>query len=451
MRLVRRPLPSFVAGADFVSIEAAAQKSYGIEKRYLCPPPMVRIEGPMKSLASKPRLSMSVVSEAKERTAQERATIAEPHMRAFFRGLHVSAPAKSKVKSFSLDLSLHSPPPPSTIHTELQQRALESHPSGVDLAPAFASFASANITIISKPSKKTIKARDTTSCIFAGSTICLHTRVNSQTVRTKYMAIDEGELCPRQSQWTAFSIHVLRRAGESLPDADERRGPNKARYAANTVTYGSEILLTDLMTGVSSEPLVVRKVEKKRVVLDADGPVSQLQKLAFSRVSDGRAMYLSAAPDGMDSKGNEVKQSEEGVKETGRKRKREEDVEDDDKPLKLVLTYQYPIAVHPAIEGGDAESYEVDDLMTWTVTGISALFPREELKIASASILTFHLFFSPSIWQIRSRTPSLTPLLALNSPSQRRPSPLSRPCRPHPSTMAQRTRSRSRSCRFPSE
>lgn len=355
-------------GADDFALDAAAQKSYGTEKRYLCPPPMVRIEGPIKALALKPKLQITVMSETREAQVNERASVTEPHMRAFFRGLHVGG-ATAKGKSFGLELTLHTPPEPSRTHTELEQLALEGQPEGLALPPTFAAFESSDIAVISKPSKKTAKARNTTSCIFAGSTICLHNRINSQTVRTKYMAVEDGQLCARQSQWTAFSIHVLRRDEDTFYLAS-----SKISNGELTVTYGSEVLLTDLMTGISSEPLVVRKVEKKRVMLDATGPVSQLQKLAFSRVAGGRTMYLSAAPDGMDSLGNELKQSSTpAVPETGKKRKREEDYNDEDPPTKPILTYQYPKSVVPATLGGDPESHEVDDLHTWTVTGISAL------------------------------------------------------------------------------
>ncbi|KAL8277287.1 hypothetical protein RQP46_010356 [Phenoliferia psychrophenolica] len=378
---------------------SAAQKSYGSEKRYLCPPPMVKIDGPLKTLALKPKLQMTVLSEAREAQVNERANVSSPHMRSFFRGLHVGG-ATAKGKSFALELSLHTPPAPSATHSELEQLALEGQPQASPLPPAFAAFHSSEIAVISKPSKKTAKARNTTSCILAGSTICLHNRINSQTVRTKYMTIDDGRLCARQSQWTAFSIHVLRRA-EDTPGVTGTLATSKIPNGALTVTYGSEVLLTDLMTGISSEPLIVRKVEKKCVQLGAMGPVSQLQKLAFSRTSNGRVMYLSASIDGMDSLGNELKQSSPAAApETGKKRKREDD-DEDDMPSKPVLTYQYPKAVTPATLK-DPESHEVDDLLTWTVTGIHSFsysyfdaFAGSEPALPTSGITPFPTVSAP--------------------------------------------------------
>jgi hypothetical protein len=51
------------------------------------------------------------------------------------------------------------------------------------------------------------------------------------------------------------------------------------------VTYGSEIILSDASSGISTAPLVVRKVEKNRIVIDDGAPVSQMQKIALQRIN----------------------------------------------------------------------------------------------------------------------------------------------------------------------
>jgi recombining binding protein (suppressor of hairless) len=62
------------------------------------------------------------------------------------------------------------------------------------------------------------------------------------------------------------------------------------------VTYGCEIMLTDTHSGISTAPLIIRKVDKGRVSADDGGPVSQMQKIALQRVNhDGSRHYLSAA------------------------------------------------------------------------------------------------------------------------------------------------------------
>ena len=178
---------------------AVAQKSYGSEKRFLCPPPLVRIEGPFP-LVREQQLSMRIVSENGDRAPEQRAPL-DSNLAASFKFLHVSGTAKSK--SFQLSLEI-------------------SHPGG-DLADGnghprpWATFGSAPVTIISKPSKKTAKTRNMSSCILAGGPVSLFNRINSQTVRTKYMTIDHSHLCASNVSWSAFNVNVLRRPQDSGP------------------------------------------------------------------------------------------------------------------------------------------------------------------------------------------------------------------------------------------
>ena len=52
----------------------------------------------------------------------------------------------------------------------------------------------------------------------------------------------------------------------------------------------------DTHSGISTAPLVIRKVDKGKIVTDDGGPVSQMQKIALQRINqDGTRHYLSAA------------------------------------------------------------------------------------------------------------------------------------------------------------
>lgn len=178
---------------------AVAQKSYGSEKRFLCPPPVVHIEGPVWHMRSQ-QLAMAVVSENGERSFEQKAPL-DNNMTASFKFLHVTGTAKAK--SFQLSLDIAEPPPPALT------------PEGAD-APGgriWATFDSAPVTIISKPSKKTAKTRNISSCILAGGPVSLFNRINSQTVRTKYMTIDHAQLCASNVAWSAFNVNVVRRPG----------------------------------------------------------------------------------------------------------------------------------------------------------------------------------------------------------------------------------------------
>lgn len=62
------------------------------------------------------------------------------------------------------------------------------------------------------------------------------------------------------------------------------------------VTYGSEVVLQDTLSLVTTAPLFIKKVDKGKISDEEGGPVSQMQKIALQRVNpDGSRHYLSAA------------------------------------------------------------------------------------------------------------------------------------------------------------
>ena len=85
---------------------AVAQKSYGSEKRFLCPPPVVHIEGPVWNLKEQ-QMAMAVVTENGDRTFEQKAPL-DHNLNASFKFLHVSGTAKTK--SFQLSLDIAEPP-----------------------------------------------------------------------------------------------------------------------------------------------------------------------------------------------------------------------------------------------------------------------------------------------------------------------------------------------------
>lgn len=362
---------------DFV---AAAQKSYGKEKRLLAPPPMVQVLGPLARLAPLYTLEMAVMSESGQCLMTETADL-QQDSKAYFRGLHLRNTSKAKV--FNLRLSFSSREQVSAPSTTTNGDGPSSQ--AAPITRTFASLDSEPTAIIAKPSKKTAKARNTTSCMFAGSSIALYNRINSQTVRTKYMTVDEGNLVARTSQWSAFTIHVVRRAEDVNPNITDTLATSDVPDGANTVTYGSTITLTDLMTGTKSEEFIVRKVEQREVVLDATGPVSQLQKMALARVlPDGRTIYLSAASDGLGVDGKTASRSDDGP---GHSTKSEDDsdsaskprykkgdqLEDDGLTVKTTLTYEEAKSASDSstLKGVTGPIHGVTDFMCWTVLGVS--------------------------------------------------------------------------------
>ncbi|KAL4241768.1 Su(H) family protein [Abortiporus biennis] len=301
---------------------AVAQKSYGSEKRFLCPPPVVHIEGPIWNMKAQ-QLAMAVVSEGGERSFEQRAPF-DHNLTASFKFLHVTGTAKTKSFQLSLDIS----EPAATENNETTSGRV------------WASFDSAPVTIISKPSKKTAKTRNISSCILAGGPVSLFNRINSQTVRTKYMTVDRTQLCASNVSWSAFNVNVV-----------SSQGPQP-----QPVTYGSEIVLTDTVSGTQTAPLIIRKVDKGRIVPDDGGPVSQMQKIALQRINpDGTRHYLSATGPAPGTPGVVVPTTPGLQNQAGTH----------------PLIFQAPRIREDNKDGVRIITDEVDDYLCWTIVGIS--------------------------------------------------------------------------------
>ncbi|KAF9939118.1 hypothetical protein BGZ67_009998 [Mortierella alpina] len=293
---------------------SVAQKSYGSEKRFLCPPPIVHIQGdledPNSGLTSKPQVAMSVICEAGENNTLGQRSTLEDDQSSTFRYLYVSGSAKAK--SFQLKLQLYGSAclPNGFVSGEAASAAAAAQSAEGDANGALtespepcAVFDSQPIAIISKPSKKTAKARNVSSCILAGSLVSLFNRINSQTVRTKYMSVMNGSLCAKSSTWSAFTISIVAN-GPSSPAAPRSKSHHRqpvVQLTAAPITYGAEIILTETATGLQSDHLIVCKVENGRILEGAIGPICQMQKVALKSTErsseDGLPMYLGAHGD----------------------------------------------------------------------------------------------------------------------------------------------------------
>ncbi|KAF9430646.1 hypothetical protein BGZ76_000768 [Entomortierella beljakovae] len=343
---------------------AIAQKSYGIEKRYLCPPPMVHISAGVNAKqiqAEQGHVTMSILhekfgtghqSQPGSENLMEQDCALDNNLKCSFRNLHVTGTGSDSSKRFKLGLQVHLNKNSST-----PTAVMDSNP----------------IPIISKPSKKTAKAGNASCFILNGMSVSLLNRINAQTVRTKYMAVDNNNVCAKIGSWSSFTIKMVKPPpappvkiapissmgifrsannstkfvpirmkgdnGQSEPSNGLSQGsiqqyqhqpspyhPQPQRYHAQQhqasqpqqstqqpqqeptytfsnsepVLYGSEVILINDLTGVTTDRLVIRKVENGKVVRNGSGPVSQMQKVVLQHPDrvhpeDGRPYYLSAS------------------------------------------------------------------------------------------------------------------------------------------------------------
>uniref|UniRef100_A0A667X557 Recombination signal binding protein for immunoglobulin kappa J region like n=1 Tax=Myripristis murdjan TaxID=586833 RepID=A0A667X557_9TELE len=194
-----------------------AQKSYGNEKRFFCPPPCVYISG---------------------------------HgwrMFACAKSLYISDQDKRK-------------------HFRLLLRLFLGNGQEVG------SFQSRMIKVISKPSQKRQSMKNADLCISSGSRVALFNRLRSQTVSTRYLSADRGGFIASARQWTAFTISLVE---------DQCADQRDFVLSEGFICYGCVVQLVCTDSGVALPPLVIRKVNKQHAILDVDEPVSQLHKCAF--------------------------------------------------------------------------------------------------------------------------------------------------------------------------
>ncbi|KAL9537124.1 hypothetical protein MBANPS3_012059 [Mucor bainieri] len=367
------------------------QKSYGSEKRFLCPPPIVQIKSPSNSTitneqrAEKMQLSMSVICENGDRILEQRSMLDE-NQSGSFKYLHVTGTAKAKQFNLKVDLL---PNTTTTETTTTTAAAATSTPPPNDPQP-LASFISKPISIISKPSKKTAKTRNVSTCILANSPVSLFNRINSQTVRTKYMTSSKNMLCAKNTTWSPFDIIIVNQPKlpqpHKLPTRQQMTTTVSGRYTSRIqlahpplppppsahhaqqqqnkmpihVTYGTEIILRDSQTGVTSPSLIIRKVDKGRIAQCAYGPVSQMQKIALQLAStiDTQPIYLSAAGSMNDNSVSASPSSSTTDSSNGH-------------GSNTWLDYSPSRLVQPEKMTLELSYEEVDDYLCWTIVGIN--------------------------------------------------------------------------------
>uniref|UniRef100_UPI0035902D83 recombining binding protein suppressor of hairless isoform X2 n=1 Tax=Myxine glutinosa TaxID=7769 RepID=UPI0035902D83 len=323
-----------------------AQKSYGNEKRFFCPPPCVYLMGS---------------GWKKKKEAMERGGSSEQESQpCAFIGIGNSDQEMQQLslegKNFCTAKTLYISDSDKRKHFMLSVKMFYGNSDDIGV------FSSKRIKVISKPSKKKQSLKNADLCIASGTKVALFNRLRSQTVSTRYLHVDGGNFHASSQQWGAFHIHLRlcatgrrgERAGvrHCVPELSQPQlsasmhhvwttclwlsttyGPHGLEHGPSAGTghegprsswrtlvtghlchtvdddesegeeftvrdgyihYGQTIKLVCSVTGMALPRLIIRKVDKQTALLDADDPVSQLHKCAFF-LKDTERMYLCLA------------------------------------------------------------------------------------------------------------------------------------------------------------
>ncbi|XP_042260834.1 recombining binding protein suppressor of hairless-like protein [Thunnus albacares] len=256
-----------------------AQKSYGNEKRFFCPPPCVYISGHgwrvmqdhLKAAGYGDSVYRVCGYMCLDSSSQSQADTfklvfdEQPNSRQMFacaKSLFISDQDKRKHFRLLLQLSLGN-------------------------RQEVGSFQSRMIKVISKPSQKRQSMKNADLCISSCSRVALFNRLRSQTVSTRYLSVDRGAFIASARQWTAFTITLVE---------DQRADQGDFVLSEGFICYGCVVQLVCTESGVALPPMVIRKVNKQHAILDVDEPVSQLHKCAF-QFRDNPHAYMCLSND----------------------------------------------------------------------------------------------------------------------------------------------------------
>uniref|UniRef100_A0A8C8RGW8 Recombination signal binding protein for immunoglobulin kappa J region like n=1 Tax=Pelusios castaneus TaxID=367368 RepID=A0A8C8RGW8_9SAUR len=233
-----------------------AQKSYGSEKRFFCPPPCVYLTGPgwkLKQEQIKGKRYLYVPSLEYLQAQSPPCGNSPCYLQEFScaKALYISDTEKRKHFRLVLKLFFSNGQEIGTFHSKL-------------------------IKVISKPSQKKQSLKNTDLCISAGSKVSLFNRLRSQTVSTRYLSVEDGTFIASARQWAAFTLHL----GEDLYQGVLGQLTVRSSCGA-AASHPTRVSL----------PQIIRKVSKQYAMLDVEEPISQLHKCAF-QFQGSNGMYL---------------------------------------------------------------------------------------------------------------------------------------------------------------
>ncbi|XP_071350284.1 recombining binding protein suppressor of hairless-like protein isoform X2 [Trachinotus anak] len=257
-----------------------AQKSYGNEKRFFCPPPCVYISG-RGWRVMQDHLKAAGYGDSVYRVCGYMCLDSSTQSQADTFKLIFDEQPNSRM--FACAKSLFISDQDKRKHFRLLLRLFLGNRQEVG------SFQSRMIKVISKPSQKRQSMKNADLCISSCSRVALFNRLRSQTVSTRYLSVDRGAFVASARQWTAFTITMGKLE-------EQRADQGDFVLSEGFICYGCVVQLVCTESGLALPPMVIRKVNKQYAILDIDEPVSQLHKCAF-QFRDNPHAYLCLSND----------------------------------------------------------------------------------------------------------------------------------------------------------
>lgn len=266
------------------------QKSYRNEKRFLCPPPCLKVENSGISLR---RSTVEVFRGDSSRDSTSRSSapgrkkthdipsqglILRPCGKGYFKRLYMDAHVHKKSKSLFLQVSLLQGEPLDINRSRSGATCQDRMPilRNTQFLPKIFTFDALPITVVSKPSRTSVRAQGSNTTVQNGSTICLYNRMNSQTTRTKYLDVHTQEggdhnsenylkkrLVTHPKTSGNFTLELL---AWPVNDASTDETADVASKPEDwKITYGSIICLREATTQFCSDPMMICETVKGNV------------------------------------------------------------------------------------------------------------------------------------------------------------------------------------------
>ncbi|KAI8086386.1 uncharacterized protein BX664DRAFT_265588 [Halteromyces radiatus] len=278
-----------------ISTSKVAQKSYGTEKRFLCPPPSVLLYGSnwwtvdhqenqmdetnQKYVLRPPVMQIQMSNEVVGNVIRSSPVPAEPIVsgRCISKNMYISDNDEKR----------------KTVEMLVRLRLA----NGLDLGV----FKSKEIRVISKPSKKRQTLKNMELCIHHGTPVALFNRIRSQTVSTRYLGISNMDGTPifyenyqpwgfnnnkqqrwkntsqicfssKTQTWDSFLIWIVDGSRIATEEEQEANGtsypppPAMALRLSSSespvpIHYNQPVVLQCLNTGLVSPVMIIRKVD----------------------------------------------------------------------------------------------------------------------------------------------------------------------------------------------